>query len=74
MRQKKNLCWILLLGFLIGIHQGQIALWEGEDPEPKLVLPYSVSNLPPADQAALRKGIRIHSLEDVIRFMEDYCS
>lgn len=65
---------IILLGYLAGIYHGKIALWYGEDPEPYIILPYYASTLPAADQAALRNGIRLPTDDDLIQFMEDYCS
>lgn len=74
MRIKRNLCYILVLSYLAGIYQGRIALWRGEDPEPETVLPYYANLLPEADRAALEKGIRIRTGEELVRFMEDFCS
>lgn len=74
MNLQKYMCCLLLLGYLVGVHQGRIALWQGEDPEPIYVSPYSASSLPKADQTALEQGIPIQSKEDLIRLMEDFCS
>ena len=74
MKIKKNWGLLILLGYLAGIYHGRIALWHGEDPEPDTVFPYEASLLPPADQAALEKGIPIHSGSELIRFIEDFCS
>lgn len=65
---------LLALGFLLGIHDGRIALWKGEDPEPVRIFPYSASLLPESDQALLRKGISIQSREDLTKILEDFCS
>lgn len=67
------LCFVFL-GFLLGIHNGQIALWQDEDPEPIKVFPYSAQMLPVADRRALEEGIRFESKEDLLRLMEDYLS
>ena len=69
-----NLFCVLFLGFLLGIHNGQIALWRDEDPEPIKVFPYSAQMLPVADRRALEEGIRFESKEDLLRLMEDYLS
>ena len=71
---KRYLYCIMLVSFLAGIHNGRIAIWQGEDPQPKLILPYSTQLLPDGDRIALEKGIRLNSREELIRFMEDYCS
>ena len=74
MKKRKKLCLIMLLSVLAGIHNGRIALWYGEDPEPALVLPYSAALLPENDRTALENGIRIKSREELTRFLEDFCS
>lgn len=74
MKIKRYLSYIMLAGFLVGIHNGRIAIWQGEDPQPKTVLPYPADLLPEADRVALEKGIRLDTREELIRFMEDHCS
>ncbi len=66
------LCCILLLGFLLGIRNGKIALWKYDDPTPIRVFPYPVSALPRDVQQALEKGIRIESEEDLPSLLEKY--
>lgn len=66
--------YILIAGYLAGIWHGRIAIWQDEDPEPGIILPYYASILPDADRLALEQGIRIHDDRELIRFMEDYCS
>ncbi len=73
-KTKNLLCSMILFGFLIGIHNGQIALWHNNDPNPVKVFPYRAEMLPEADQAALRKGIRINSFSDLQRLLQDYLS
>ena len=65
---------IILFGFLIGIHKGQVALWHDNNPTPIKVFPYKAEILPEADQAALQKGIRINSISDLQRLLQDYLS
>ena len=73
--KKRNILYsIILLGFLIGIHNGQVALWRDNDPAPVKVFPYRAEILPEADQFALRKGIRINSMADLQRLLQDYLS
>ena len=74
MRKRKILAAILLFGFLLGIHDGKIALWKGDDPEPVRVFPYRASLLPPADQRALKNGIPIEDAHDLSRLLEEYLS
>ena len=62
------------LTFLLGVHDGYIALWKEGSPEPAEVFPYKASLLPEADQTRLEKGIRIESKKDLLELMEDYLS
>ena len=43
------------LTFLLGVHDGYIALWKEGSPEPAEVFPYKASLLPEADQKRLEK-------------------
>lgn len=74
MKQYQRIGVILSLGFLLGIHNGKIALWQDDDPQPIKVFPYSASCLPEADQKALHKGIPINSKEDLSQLLEDFFS
>ena len=75
MKKHSNILYsIILLGFLIGIHKGQVALWRDNNPTPVKVFPYRAEILPEADQAALQKGIRINSIADLQRLLQDYLS
>lgn len=65
---------IVLLGFLLGIHEGKIALWKENDPEPMQVFPYRAELLPEADQKALKKGIRFENIRQLQSLIEDYFS
>lgn len=67
-------CLTLLMGFILGSHNGYIALWTEGSPEPKKVFPYRVTALPPADQKALEQGIHIDSTQELARLLEDYLS
>ena len=65
---------ITALGFLIGIHQGNIALWKDDDPKPVKVFPYRAELLPEADQKQLAKGIRVENAQQLTRYLEDLMS
>lgn len=66
------LCNIMLFGFLLGIHEGQIAIWKDEDPKPAIILPYKAESLPIKDRIALKKGIRFDSIKDIEKLLQDY--
>lgn len=65
---------VILFSFLLGVHEGRIALWKDDDPEPVKVFPYYARMLPVADRRALEEGIRFQSADDLVRLLEDYLS
>lgn len=64
----------LFLAFLLGSHEGFVALWLSPGGKPDHIFPYSVASLPPADQQRLEEGIRIESEADLMQLLEDYLS
>lgn len=74
MKHHFSICCILFFGFLLGIHEGKIALWKDEDPQPMKVFPFYARFLPSADRRALEEGIRFESEEDLKRLLTDYMS
>ena len=74
MKRYSQIFCLVLLGFLLGIHNGKIALWQDEDPQPIKIFPFSAQMLPVADRRALEEGIRFETKEDLMRLMEDYLS
>ena len=64
----------LFLAFLLGNHEGFVALWIPPDPEPAKVYPYSITSLPKPDQELLKKGIPVDSEENLNALLEDYLS
>lgn len=65
---------LILLGFVLGCHQGRIALWKDTNPNPVRVFPYPVTSLPHADQQLLMDGIPIADETELARLLEDYLS
>ena len=65
---------IALLGFTLGIHQGQLALWKDGQAEPLKTYPLFTATLPQQDQQLLAEGIRAESLSDLTARLEDYLS
>ena len=63
---------LLFLSFLLGIHEGRVALWKYEDPQPYVVFPYYAGLLPQKLQEALEKGIRIHDENQLAEILKDY--
>lgn len=64
----------LIFTFLLGTHEGFIALWQGDAKEPVAVFPYRSESLPLSDRQALEQGIRIETEADLARLLEDYLS
>ena len=74
MNRLKYLYFTVILGFLLGIQNGFIALWQDSKPEPIHVFPHKAENLPVADQHALEAGIPIADESTLIQLLEDYLS
>ena len=65
---------LMIAGFLLGVQNGLVALWEDGKEEPIRVFPYQVSNLPLKDQQTLEAGIHLDNKLQLIRLIEDYLS
>lgn len=74
MKKRRLAAQLFLFGFLLGIHNGRIALWKEPDPEPCRVFPYSAAALPSEVRDALQNGIRIESESDLNRLLENLLS
>ena len=64
----------LIFTFLLGCHEGFVALWKPPTEEPAAVFPYAVTSLPQADQQRLKKGIEIPNSDALMALLEDYLS
>ena len=64
----------LIFTFILGCHDGFVALWTDPCREAPVVFPYSTASLPPADRARLMNGIRLETQEELARLLEDYLS
>ena len=65
---------IILLGFILGIKDGRIALWQDGKQDPIQIFPYSAKLLPPDDRAMLEKGMHFDTKQQLIERIEDYLS
>ena len=65
---------LLLFGFILGIHEGKIALWKDNKKDPIKVFPYQASMLPEVDQKRLEAGIHADSLSELYKMVQDYLS
>ncbi len=64
----------LVLGFILGIQDGRIALWKDGQAQPVEVFPIQANMLPEADQKALKEGITIKNSGELTRILEDFLS
>jgi hypothetical protein len=67
-------CCALFFSFLLGVHDGRLAMWKDEDPTPCKVFPCPIIVLPQAVQEQLRAGLRLESMDDVNRLLENFLS
>ena len=65
---------LLALYVILGSWKGYIAIFEKGNTEPRQIFPTQITALPPADQAALEKGIIVRNQRDLNQLLEDYLS
>ena len=65
---------MLLMSFLLGIHEGRLAMWKDNEPEPCKLFPYPVLMLPKTVQQQLKTGIRLETIEDLNTLLENFLS
>ena len=70
----RKLTLVIIMGFLLGIHNGYIALWKDGNEDPVEVFPFRAEMLPRVDHEKLSHGIRIDSANELAQLMEDYLS
>jgi len=69
---KRLLSTALLMGFLLGIHEGRLTLWRDGQAHPEQVYDIRADTLPPADRILLRRGIRAETREELWQILESY--
>lgn len=74
MKKLAILYCVTVIGFLLGIHNGRVAVWQDGKKYPIKVFPYSAKLLPEKDRALLEKGMHFDTKEEMIRRIEDYLS
>ena len=65
---------IILFGLYLGIHNGYLALFNGDSRFPDAVLPYRSALYPKIDQEALADKIPIKSSTQLKKLLEDFVS
>ena len=66
------LCCALMAGFLLGVHNGNIALWKDNNTQPVKVFDYPISNLPEDAQKQLQAGVPVKNLRELRKLAEQY--
>ena len=74
MKKHRQLYLTLILGFILGIRGGNIALWRSGSSEPLHIFPYRAEMLPPEARDALARGIPIEDLQQLEELAENYLS
>lgn len=74
MRFSRCLYLSLVLGFILGIQDGFITLWEDGKSGPAAVFPYSAASLPEQDRKALERGIPVENARALQEYLEDFLS
>ncbi len=64
----------LIFTFILGSHEGFVALWTQAGGDPAWVSPYKVSSLPTQDQKSLEQGIQVTSCQELHQLLEDLLS
>ena len=64
----------LIFTFILGLHEGNVALWIEPSPEPAVVFPYQAELLPEKDRSLLEAGIRVENTGQLQQLLEDYIS
>lgn len=58
----------------LGLSNGNLALWKDGNVQPEKVFPYHISLFPQSDQNLIKKGIPIHSKEELSQLLDDFLS
>ena len=69
---KRFLPLLLVLGFLLGVHNGQIGVWKNQDPQPMRTIPCPIWVLSPKQRQMLQSGILIDSMDDLENLLTQF--
>lgn len=74
-KRTEQICtWALAAGFLLGLHEGRLTLWQDSQTHPVQIYDIREDTLPPADRLRLRRGIRLESRQELWEILENYLS
>ena len=69
----RNICiMVLVMGFLLGVQDGKLTLWQDGRSHPEQIYDIRADTLPPADQLQLRRGIRVETRQELWQLLENY--
>ena len=74
MKMTRSFPLLLALSFILGIHDGRVALFKPGSQKPTHVFPYYAAMLPRDARTALEDGIPIDSIEQLEELAEIYLS
>lgn len=60
--------------YTIGVWEGKVAVFEGEDDFPMQVFEEAVNGLPPQQQKEIENGIPVENADELYLLLEDYTS
>ncbi|MBQ4612647.1 MAG: hypothetical protein IJB26_03750 [Clostridia bacterium] len=60
--------------YTIGVWEGKVAVFEGDDAFPMQVFDDAVDGLPPKQRDEVTRGIAVHDPEELYAILEDYTS
>ena len=60
--------------FVFSEYQGNIAVFEKDNPLPVKITDVQIVDLPREDRELLKKGIKVNTKEELSNILEDYCS
>lgn len=71
-RFARQAAMVMVLGYLLGIRGGRLALWQDGSERPEQVYDIRADSLPPADRLILEHGIRLETRTEVWQVLENY--
>ena len=74
MIKRRAQCLALILTAILGLQEGNPALWQAGTNEPFQVFPYRSDTLPPEVRQALENGIPFSDTDAAREAAEDFCS
>ena len=74
MSKRRPKCLALVLTAILGLQEGNLALWHIGTDLPVQVFPYRTDTLPPEVRRDLEDGITFSDMDDALEAAENFCS